>query len=131
VAAQEQDREAVVLLGRDSRRGLVRDTLLTVAACPVAAPCVDQSAGSCRQQPAPGLVGDTVARPALGRDQESLLDGVLGCVEVGVPARERADDLRRELAQQVLDLGGDVQLAPAVRRKSSISAASEGPSSMI
>ena len=37
-----------------------------------------------------------------GREQR-LLDGVLGGVEVAVPAHERAEDLRRQLAQQVLD----------------------------
>jgi hypothetical protein len=37
-----------------------------------------------------------------GGDQ-CLLHSILGGVEVPVPARERAEDLRRELAPQVLD----------------------------
>jgi hypothetical protein len=37
-----------------------------------------------------------------GREQR-LLDGVLGGVEVAIPANERAKDLRRQIAQQVLD----------------------------
>jgi hypothetical protein len=36
----------------------------------------------------------------------------LGSVEVAVPASERAEDLRRGLAQQVLDVGRYVQRSP-------------------
>jgi hypothetical protein len=46
-----------------------------------------------------------------GREQR-FLDGVLGRIEVAGSARQRADDLRRELAQQVLDIGRDVQRPP-------------------
>ena len=48
----------------------------------------------------------------VGGGEQRLLDGVLGGVEVAVPARERAEDLRRQLAQQVLDAGGSVQRSP-------------------
>jgi hypothetical protein len=62
-----------------------------------------------------------------GRRQERVLDGVLGSGEVAAPASERAEDLRRELAQQVIDIGGDVQRSPrAVCRYPSISAALDG-----
>ena len=44
--------------------------------------------------------------------EEGLLDGVLGRVEVARSAGQRAKDLRRELAQQVLDIGWDVQRPP-------------------
>jgi hypothetical protein len=50
-----------------------------------------------------------------GREQR-LLDGVLGRVEVAIPANERAKDLRRQLAQQVLDRGRDVQRRDVQRR---------------
>ena len=43
------------------------------------------------------------------RREQRLLHGVLGRVEVAVPAHERAEDLRRELAQQVLGAGERVQ----------------------
>jgi hypothetical protein len=42
-----------------------------------------------------------------GREQR-LLDGILRGVEVAVPANERAKDLRRKFAQQVLDRVVDV-----------------------
>ena len=44
--------------------------------------------------------------------QEGFLDGVLGRIEVPGSAGQRAKDLRRELAQQVLDIGRDVQRPP-------------------
>src|SRR5439155_26884529 len=67
------------------------------------------------------------ARPVQGRREQRLLNGVLGGGEVAVPANERAEDLRRQLAQQVLDVGLHLQfLPPAVCRYSSISAASLG-----
>src|SRR5690606_5844974 len=69
----------------------------------------------------PALARPVLARPVLtrsvpvsgggsgpldGRGEEGLLDGVLAGVEgpVPVPADERAEDLRREGAQQVLDV---------------------------
>jgi len=45
----------------------------------------------------------------IGGRQQRLLDGVLGSVEVAIPANERAKDLRRQLAQQVLDRVVDVR----------------------
>jgi hypothetical protein len=46
-----------------------------------------------------------------GRREERLLDRVLGGVEVAGSARERAEDLRRQLAQQVLEVALNVQRA--------------------
>ena len=62
-----------------------------------------------------------------GRDQR-LLDRVLGRVEVTRAARERAKDLRRQRAQQVLDIERNAQRAVpvAVWRNASISSALEG-----
>ena len=50
-----------------------------------------------------------VGGPVPRRSDQRLLHRVLRGVEVAPPARERAEDLRRQLAQQVLDLAGDVQ----------------------
>jgi hypothetical protein len=44
--------------------------------------------------------------------EERFLDGVLGRVEVAGSARQSAKDLRRELTQQVLDIGRNVQRPP-------------------
>jgi hypothetical protein len=63
--------------------------------------------------------------------QQRFLDGVLGSVEVAKPANERAEDLRRQLAQQVLDTGGNVQRSPPTcSRNDSISATSDGARSI-
>jgi hypothetical protein len=51
-----------------------------------------------------------------GRREQRFLDGVLRSVEVAIPANERAKDLRRQLAQQVLDRGRDVQRRDVQRR---------------
>jgi hypothetical protein len=80
---------------------------------------VDQPAGGGRQEPAIGVVGDAVPRPVVGGGDQRLLDGVLGGVEVARAAGERAKDLRRQIAQQVLEARPPDQwvLAPtAVRR---------------
>ena len=53
-----------------------------------------------------GLSGTPVGRPLRRGGQQRLLHRVLGGVEVPVPADQRAEDLRRQLAQQVLDVGG-------------------------
>ena len=45
----------------------------------------------------------------VGRGDERFLDGVLGRVEVARAASDRAEDLRRQSAKQVLDGGGDAQ----------------------
>ena len=58
------------------------------------------------------LLGNPVSRPAFGGGDECLLDCVLRAVEVAEAAGERAEDLRRKLAQQVLDSGLDVQRSP-------------------
>ncbi len=52
-----------------------------------------------------GILGDALLGPLEGGREQRLLHGVLGEVEAPVPTHERAEDLRRELAQQVLDAG--------------------------
>jgi hypothetical protein len=53
-------------------------------------------------QPGPRVVRHPVGRPLQRGGQQCLLDGVLAGVELAVPAHQRAEDLRRQLAQQVL-----------------------------
>ena len=98
----------------------------------LAPPLVDQPALGGLQQPAAWALGNPVPRPVLSGSEERLLNGVLGGVEVAVPANERPEDLRRRLAQQVLDTDGRVQLSPPTcSRNASISAASDGASVII
>ena len=52
-----------------------------------------------------GLSGTPSAGHWRGGRQQRLLDRVLGGVEVPVPPHQRAEDLRRQLAEQVLGLG--------------------------
>ena len=71
-----------------------------------------------RDQPAARVVRDAVARPLRGGREQRLLHRVLGGVEVPVAAHQRAEDLRRQLAQQVLDAvagtrGQTLQVGPA------------------
>jgi hypothetical protein len=40
----------------------------------------------------------------LRRGEQRFLHGVLASIELAVPTDDRAEDLRRQLAQQVLDL---------------------------
>jgi hypothetical protein len=133
MAAEEQHRQRVVLAG-DLRGRWFLGGRQVLAAPPglLAAPLVDQPAGGGLQQPAVRLRRDAGTGPVLGRGQQPVLDGVLGRVEVAVPAGERAEDLRRQPAQQVLDVGRDVQREPPTwSRNDSISVASDGASSMI
>jgi hypothetical protein len=51
------------------------------------------------------VVRAAAARYLPGRGQQSLLDGVLRRLEVPEPAGDHAESLRRQLAQQILDLG--------------------------
>jgi hypothetical protein len=48
------------------------------------------------------------------RGDQRFLDGVLGFVEVTKSASQRAEDARRQVAQQVLEIGREVQRAPPV-----------------
>ena len=52
-----------------------------------------------------GLSGTTLCRPAGCRGDQSFLSGVLGGVKMAVPPYQRAQDPRRQLAQQVLEVG--------------------------
>src|SRR6478736_10324142 len=132
MAAHEEHGQRVVLAG-----GLVRGRLLTgnellaVPPRPLTPPLVDQPPRGGLHEPAARFLRHAVLRPARRGCEQCLLDGVLGSVEVAVPAHERAENLRRQLAQQVLDTWRDVQRAPAaVSRYSCIPSASEMRSSI-
>ena len=78
----------------------------------LATPLVDQPPLGGLDQPAARAGRDAVPRPVHGCREQRLLDGILGGVEVAVPAGEHAEDLRRELAQQGLDVGLARQRTP-------------------
>ena len=107
VAAQEQERERVVPLGDRPRVGHVedRDLFLATTAGALAAPPVDQPPGGHRDEPGSRVLGHALLGPLRRGGEQRLLHGVLARVEPAVPTDERAEDLRRELAQQVLDAG--------------------------
>ena len=68
-----------------------------------AAHLVGQPARSDRYQPALRILGDTLRRPLDGGGEQRFLHRVLSQVEIAVTPDERAENPRRELAQQVLD----------------------------
>ena len=125
VAAQEQQRQRIVMLGRPvlvgaRRAGPVggvqtRDRLFAPAPRPLAAHLVDQPAPRDADQPGVRVLRDTLGGPAGRGRQESLLDRVLACVEAVVLPGKGAEHPRRELAQQALDFGlGPHPSAPPV-----------------
>ena len=123
MAAQKQQRERVVRLrlvglGRrrdDERLGRQERSGAGFASvpCDVTAQLVGQAARGHRQQPAARVVGNAVPGPLDRGGQERLLDRVLGGVERAVAPDQRTEDLRRELAQQALDVcvGNDGAIA--------------------
>jgi hypothetical protein len=107
VAAQEQQDERVVgfrdaRLAGDRRRP-DRRRELAVGACRVAPVLVDEPTLGGPDEPRGGPFRDAVPWPMIGRGDERLLDRVLGRVEVACPSGDDAKDLRRKVAQQVLD----------------------------
>ena len=113
MGAQEEQGEGFVLVlsmfvagrRRDKfvTRHLRRGGLLTPPACLFAAHLVGQPARSNRYQPALRILGDTLRRPLDGGGEQRFLHRVLSQVEIAVTPDERAENPRRELAQQVLD----------------------------
>ncbi len=74
--------------------------------CLLGAQEVGQSPRGDRDQPRARTIRGTVLWPLQrGRDQ-GLLDRVFGCVEMAVTPDHGAQDLRRQMAQQVLQVGG-------------------------
>jgi hypothetical protein len=72
-------------LGHLKRRQLGGERALT-------ADPVDRSVTRGRDEPGAGVLGSSVARPALGRDRERVLGGLLGELEVA----EKADQVRED-----------------------------------
>ena len=124
MAAHEQHDEGVVLIGDVGRGRLLSNrSRLALSPRPFAAVVVDQPPRGGLGQPGPRVLRHAVPGPPQGGRDERFLDGVLARVEIAVPPNERAEDLRREPAQQVLDTGAIAQRAPpACWRYSSISA---------
>ena len=69
----------------------------------VAAQLVGQAPGRDGDEPALRMVREPVDRPLQRRSQQRLLHRVLAQVEAPVATDQRAENLRRELAQQILD----------------------------
>ena len=113
VAAQEQQDQCVVGVGRRvgpggqavAGRDLPGSGLLPALPGLLRAQEVGQPTGGDGDQPAAWTGGDSVGRPLARGGEQRLLDGVLGEVEMPVSSCQRAEDLRREVAQQVLDPG--------------------------
>src|ERR1700682_924122 len=101
-----------------------RGRLLTPAPCGLAAQLVGQAARRHRQQPGPRVVRRALLRPLPRRREQGLLNGILGGVELPGPPHESAEDLRRQLAQQVLDvaLQGQKSGGASITRRTSIGA---------
>jgi hypothetical protein len=89
----------------------VRCLCLALPAGLFASRLVDDAQTRGPEQPAARIRRDSVARPVLSGGEERLLDRVISGVEVARSARERGEDLRRQLAQQVLDIRRQVQRA--------------------
>jgi hypothetical protein len=107
MTAQEQNGERVVLLRRLARAADLEEGFGLLASAPsaLAPPAVDQAPRRGGHEPRPGMVGHALLRPLRRRREQRLLHGILRGVELPVPAHQRAEDLRRELAQQILDAG--------------------------
>jgi hypothetical protein len=116
VAAQEEERKSVVLVGRLAlaRQFKSRCGLLPTMPGALAAPCIHQTSGGDGDEPRPRAVRHSRLWPLQRRREQCLLHGVLAGVELTVASHEYAEDLRRELAQQILD-AGPVVTPPAAR----------------
>ena len=77
------------------------DAILPALPRLLAAQQVGQFARGNRDQPGFGVGRDAI-RPLHGRRQQPFLDCILGQIEMTVAANERREDLRRQVAQQVL-----------------------------
>src|SRR5439155_13435760 len=106
VAAQKQERERVIRLGQLLRARCLEGSQrhLATPTGTLAAPFVHKTPGGDRQQPRPRIVGNASLGPLERRSQECLLHRILTGVEVAVSPREPAEDPRREVTQQALDI---------------------------
>jgi hypothetical protein len=86
----------------------------------IAANPVDGAVARGAHQPGDGVLGRSVARPALGGDRERLLHGLLGEVEVAEEADQCSEDLSAVLAEGLFEDGyhppiGRTSIAPPMR----------------
>jgi hypothetical protein len=102
VAAHEQQQEGVVVL-RHLRRSVDRREALAPPARELGSPPLGHPARRDRDQPAMRAVGQAVYGPLPRSGEQRLLYRVLAVFEAAVPPRDGAEDLRRQLPQQVLD----------------------------
>ena len=78
------------------------EALLAAAPGPLGPDQVDQTPRGDGGQPPARAVGHAALGPAGCGLQQRLLDGVLAQIQLAVAAEQRAEDLRREISQQVL-----------------------------
>ena len=112
-AEKEQGERVVVvrrLVARSRCEELVgrRPTSRRLLAAParvIATQFVDYPPRRDGHQPRPRVLGDSRSGPLKGARQQRFLHGVLAQVEPAIPADEDAEDLRRERAEQVLNIG--------------------------
>jgi hypothetical protein len=137
MAAQEQQDQRVVGLGSVRRGGwcgLEGGRSLPVGPCGLAPSLVDESPLGGPDEPCGGPLGHAVAGPVVRGGDERLLDGVLGRIEITTPPSDDAEDLRRKIAEQVLDGRRAAQARRpdvAVSSQSSIASGVLGAASMI
>jgi hypothetical protein len=105
MAAQEQQHERVVGVGHLVGRHLKRRRRLPPPPRVITADLVDEPPGRDCQQPAARVVRHALGRPLHRGGEDGLLHGVLAPLELALPADQRAEDLLRELTQQVLEGG--------------------------
>jgi hypothetical protein len=117
-AERQQDQRVIpqplgVGRGREQflRQGPRGDRLFSLPAGPFAAELVGHPAGGDRDQPPRGAVGHPARGPLRRGGQQRLLDRVLGGLEVAEMPHQRGEDLRRQPAQQVLDVVAGVHIS--------------------
>src|SRR4029453_17202826 len=109
-AHEEQDQSVVRVIRSPSGINLLlrqtppRNGVLPASASLLAAQQIGEPAGGDCDQPALRVVRQTLTRPLRRRREHGLLHGILGNVEVTVTAYHSAESLRRQLAQQVLNI---------------------------
>src|ERR1700682_5672115 len=107
MTAQEEKGEGVVMrgemfLGRQFKGGC---GFLSPSSGALTPPLIDHASGGDGDQPSSRVVGHSLLGPLLRRVEQRLLHRVLTGIELPVAVHQNAEDLRRQLAQQVLDAG--------------------------
>ena len=113
MTAHEEQQERVVFIDANVGRGwwnesplspeLTRDSVFSVAPRDLAARLVGETPDGHAIEPASWIVRYAVHWPLRGGGDQCFLHGVFGCREVAMSTDDRAEDLRRQLAQQAYD----------------------------